>query len=279
MLMISSLLSRGRRKLDKLPTRTLRAYRKLSQPCADPTPIFVVGCQRSGTSMVLGVFDRSPDATVYRGGDRRAFTPELLLRPEPAIRSLLAQSRTKVAVFKPMNQLQLCTDWLSAFPNVRIIWLLRSYQDVVNSCVRKFSSMRRSLARIAESPDDAGWWGENLSPESLEFVRTFYSPDMTLNDAYAVFWYIRNKFYFDLGLASIGSVRLFRYEDLVADPTNQFATMFSLCECPFEPSYTREVIATSVRRNPPPHLSTNLAEHCRALEQQLHGYTTSTPPL
>jgi len=153
-----------------------RAWRRVGRGKGNTRPVFVVGCQRSGTGMTLRVFERSLEASVFWESDRRAFTKEgLRLRALPEVARMVRWSRTTVAVFKAMNDLQRSREFLEDWPRLRIVWLYRTYEDVVNSCVRKFSTMKESLRRVAEDPAQAGWWGENVEGELLTVVREYYS--------------------------------------------------------------------------------------------------------
>jgi hypothetical protein len=219
--------------------------------------------------MVMRVFELSAHATVFTEGNQKAFGPDLLLRSGEDIGNLVEEAKTEVVVFKPMNELQRTVQWLADYPGLRVVWLVRRHEDVVNSCVRKFASIRETLGKVAEDARLAGWWGEGLSEASQQLVRDHYRPDMSLADAHALFWLIRNAHYFDLGLEQCPQVRLFRYEDLVHEPKEHFAALFRFVGCPFHSRLTREVHPGSVGRNVKPELDPAIASLCDEMQVRL----------
>ena len=62
------------------------------------------------------------------------------------------------------------------------------------------------------------WRAEGLGTELREIVSAHFSPDMDPHDAAALFWFVRNSWFFELGLESNARVMICSYEDLVAAP-------------------------------------------------------------
>ena len=267
---------RVQRKLRRTVVAAHRKALRTIAPQASPLPVFVVGSQRSGTTMMMRIFELSAHATVFREGNPAAFGPDLLLREHGHIEQLIAGAGTDVVVFKPMNELQHTPRWLADYPDLRVVWLVRRHEDVVNSCVRKFQSIRETLGQVATDAQAAGWWGEGLSGTSQQLVRDHYRPDMSLADAHALFWVIRNAHYFDLELEQYPQVRLFRYEDLVSNPTERFRDLFEFVGCPFSPRLTREVHPGSVGRNAKPELDEAIATLCHDMQARLDRATVNS---
>ena len=71
------------------------------------------------------------------------------------------------------------------------------------------------------------------------------------------------------------TVQIFRYEELVTAPRQQFSSMFEFCDCPFEPGVTREVFASSVGRDPEQKIDP-VRKLCRELQARFNGLSTST---
>lgn len=245
-------------------------YQRL-YPHALTTPVFVMGFARSGSSVTMDLFARSMDADVYQQADPRAFQNSVL-RSEAAVRSLIDKSRAAVAVFKPMHENQCAGHYLDAFPGLKIVWLFRQYGDSVNSCVRRWNTMRRNLQAIAAGETDCGWWGEGLSTHQLDVVRQHYQPEMSEASAYALFWYIRHSFYFDLGLDEAPNVRVFRYEALVSEPETEVESLFRFCGCPYQPAYARILHASSIRKHPHPEIDPEVEALCRDMTMRFEQH-------
>ena len=266
------------RKASNAQRRILKwGYQRL-RPHATTRPVFIMGCARSGSSMTMHIFDRAYDAAIYQQRDHRAFCNGVL-READVVRTLLANSRAAVAVFKPMHENQYARRFLTAFPELRIIWLLRGYGDSVNSSVHKWSQMRQNLQAIAQGQRDVGWWGERLSEHNLALVRQYYRPEMTNESAYALFWYLRHSFYFDLNLDQHPHVRVFRYENLVTHPAQQFGEVFKFCGCPFSSEYTRMVHVHSINRHPHPEIDPEIEAHCQEITYRFEQLESVAPNL
>lgn len=256
------LLTTALRKANTLQRRLRRwGYQRLF-PHPSTTPVFIMGCARSGSSVTMDLFARSLDADVYQQVDRRAFQSHML-RPEVVLRDLIDQSQAAVVVLKPMHENQYARRYLDAIPGLKIIWLLRAYGDSVNSCVRRWNTMRGNLHAIAAGEADVGWWGEGLSTHQLDIIRQHYRPEMSEASAYALFWYIRHSFYFDLGLDEVANVRVFRYETLVSEPEAAVRELFQFCDCPYKPAYARILHASSIRKHAHPEIDPGIETLCQ----------------
>ena len=131
-----------------------KAVRHATHPASSPQLVFIVACQRSGTNMTLRVFERSLDAVVYRRSDARVYSHSRL-RDAEIIRAEVASRRSRLVILKPMNELQHTRRLLEAFPGLRVIWIVRSMNDVINSCVRRWSVMRETLGQVIADPASA----------------------------------------------------------------------------------------------------------------------------
>ncbi len=210
----------------------------------------------------MDLFARSLDADIYQQVDRRAFHNHVL-RPEAVLRHLFDRSRAAVVMLKPMHENQHARRYLETFPALKIVWLLRAYGDSVNSCVRRWNSMRGNLRAIAEGDVNVGWWGEGLSDRQLDLIRQLYRPEMSEVSAYALFWYLRHSFYFDLGLDESPHVRVFRYETLVSEPETAVEDLFHFCGCPYKPAYARILHASSIRKHAHPEIDPEIESLCQ----------------
>jgi hypothetical protein len=236
-----------------------------------------MGAGRSGSTMTMDVFFKSLETAVYHQQDQRAFNNRRL-RDLERIARLLARSRAAVAIFKPLHDNQHARRYLDIFPDLKIVWLLRDYRDSVNSGIRRWAHLKERLARVVSHPDDCGWWGESLSPESRALLHAHYHDDMSAASAQALFWCLRHRFFFEQSLETEARVRVFRYEQLVTDPRREFAAMFALCACPFQPEFTSDVHGASIGLHAPPRLDPEIEDLCRNLSASFDRLSTSQPP-
>jgi hypothetical protein len=131
--------------------RAMQALRYLSERKKTPqkTVVFVGGIQRSGTNLMLDVLERSIETDVFREGDRRAFQ-DFQMRPPEVIRHLLDASKARFVIIKALCELQDLRKLLADFAPAKAIWMVRDYNDMVNSHMKLWSGCPETIGQIVE---------------------------------------------------------------------------------------------------------------------------------
>jgi len=195
-------------------------WRRTHHIAPNAVPVFVVGVQRSGTNMLVRGLERSPAFEVRNENDRSAFD-RFLLRDDRTIRGIVEGSQHAFVLFKPLCDSHRVADLLDKLgtPSAgRAIWAYRAVDGRARSAVGKFGPEGlRALKEVAGGKLDV-WQAGGLSDERLAELRGFDLGSMTPETAAALFWYLRNSLYFDLGLVDREDVLLASYERFVADP-------------------------------------------------------------
>ena len=75
-------------------------------------PAFILGCQRSGTTICQNVFAGSSNVAVFREGSKEAMTEGWRLRPYDEIQALIDRLKATVILFKPINDSQAALELL-----------------------------------------------------------------------------------------------------------------------------------------------------------------------
>ena len=257
----------------KLP-RVLKAGRHWLRAVADRRRpetrlVFVVGSQRSGTRVPIEAMDLAPQIATFTEGSSPYFRG-VLLEPLDQVEQLVARSPAPVVALKPICETHRVIELLDHFPGSRAVWIFRDYRDAVNSSSTKWRSGREAVRRLAAGETRAaGWRAGGLSQAKLELVTRLYREDMSLHEANAVMWYLRNGLFFDLGASARPDVLLVRYEDLVAQPRERFAELFRFIGLPVP-----EGIDAAVRRPEGgdrkfPEISPEIRDICDRLHERL----------
>jgi hypothetical protein len=233
-------------QLDPRVRARLRADRRrwlADNPGVAPNamPVFLVGVQRSGTNMLVRGLETSPSFDVCNENDTRAFS-RFRLRAVPELRSLVEASGHRAVLFKPLAESHRIVELLRTLSTPtppRAIWAYRGVDGRVRSAVEKFGPNNLlALRAIAEDRHDRGWSVDGpaqemvntiragLSDEHLELVRSFDYDNLDAEAGAALFWFVRNSLYFDLGLHERDDVMLSSYDRMVAEPE---PTMRALC--------------------------------------------------
>jgi hypothetical protein len=226
-----------------------RAVWRMRHDCSpNAVPVFIVGIQRSGTDMLVEAFAESAEAEVHNESRKSRAFSDFALRDDVVIRGLVAASRSRCVVFKPLcdsHRLVHLIEELGTPRRGRAIWIYRSVDGRVRSVLGKWPENNRRVVRaIAEGR--AGWEAGGLSEERLELVRGFDHDEMTQESGAALLWYLRNCLFFDLGLDRRDDVALVSYERFVAEPRRFMVQLCELAGISFRPR-----MITRVAERPP----------------------------
>lgn len=210
------LLGRGRRDLKHLRQRVGSVDR------AEHGPLLILGCQRSGTTMLSDVFERDAAARVH-GELGSLFSSEAdnhRLLPVPDVRRRIDASAAGLVVLKPLVESQRTQELLDGLGDSRAVWLYRNYADVASSNLRRFGADNghRNLERLRHG-EDGDWRADRVPSDVRSAVESLASDLEGAHDAAALFWWCRNALWFSQDLSADPRVLLCRYEDLVGDPT------------------------------------------------------------
>jgi hypothetical protein len=198
-----------------------RWRREHPRPPGSATTVLVVGVQRSGTNMVVRGLEQSPEFEVHNENDRKYFS-RYLLRDDAVVHAAIEASRQRFVLLKPLCDSHRTPELLSALATsspARALWVYRSADGRARSAVAKFGDANRQVLRqIAAGAALDSWQAQRLSDENLEVIRSFDYDALDPVSAAALFWYVRNSLYFDLGLDRRDDVALVSYDAFVAEP-------------------------------------------------------------
>lgn len=235
---------RVRIALRRLRTRARHAMaerrrRLAGAPVGPRATLLVLGCQRSGTTLVTDLFATDPEVKVYpeHSGLSTRDPHGLRLDSLDRVAERLRRSRYPLVVLKPLVESQNALELLDRLPRARVLWMFRHYADVARSNLVRFGEGNgiRNLRSIADGGAD--WRAERASAEVRSVVRDCFAPAMRPFDAAALFWWARNTLFFDQSLDARGDVQTCRYEELVADPRRILRGIYEFAEteCPRDP--------------------------------------------
>jgi hypothetical protein len=221
--------------------------------------------------MMMKVLDKSRYTRVYQEHSRRAFDDNWRLLPKPIIENLIGTTHAPIIVFKPLCDSHLADQLLTDYPGSKAIWIYRQYTDVASSIAHKWGEHLKDVMRQITVSDkqSLNWRGERLSQKDINQVRQLYSPRMTFADAAALMWYLRNQWYFSLGLDLDPRVLLVRYESLVQAPEDGFKRILNFVDSHYEPEIIEEVTAEAIGKGKNIEIGAAVRELCDGLLGQL----------
>jgi hypothetical protein len=248
-----------------------RAWRRAHHVAPNAVPVFVVGVQRSGTNMLVRGLERAPEFEVRSENDREAFD-RFHLRPDESIRTIVERSGQAYVLFKPLIDSHRVPELLEGLGTPspgRAVWAYRDVDGRARSAVAKFGdSNLHALRQISAGHTDI-WQAGGLSPERLAFLRSFDLAAMTAESGAALFWFLRNQLFFDLGLDRRADVDLAAYGATVDDPEAAIRRLCAFLDFPYRPELAAHIDRRAAGGRPPLELEPRLREACADLEGRL----------
>jgi len=243
--------------------------RRLHNPEGKSAPVFLVGCGRSGTSMLVWQMEKSWQVELYNEDHPAAFDV-YRLREFEVIEALVQRSQAPFTLLKPILDTVQTPTLLSHFPGSKAIFAFRYYTDVINSSLKKFGTYNR-INHVR------GWMEEDFAEfavapppvETQAFIRSLWQEDLSPQEGAALYWLFYNRLYYDLGLNEDGRVHLVCYEQLVTEPRIQFEAIVSFLGAEFEEQMVEGIFASSINKNDAPILNEQIQTACDQLYEQM----------
>jgi hypothetical protein len=198
-------------------------------------PVLLVGLQRSGTNMLTRGLERIPAFEVHGENSAAAFH-RFRLRPDPVIRALVDRSRHRYVLLKPLCDSHRTADLLDGLGTSmppRALWVYRSVDGRARSALAKFGDANLRALRAVAAGDRRSWEAQRLSRDSLELIAGFDWDRMDPASAAALFWYVRNRLAFELGLDRRPDVLLVSYDAVVARPEPELRRLCAFLDVPW----------------------------------------------
>ena len=275
--MFSDRIFNSKQKIDRLTFKafiTWKAIYQISGKEADQKVIvFIVGCQRSGTNMMTDIFQRDIKSRVFGEFSQLSSLDPLKIRLNPlrSVKDTIDKIRTPLIVLKPLVETQNITGLLNYFKSSKALWMYRYYKDVAVSNIRKFG-LRNGIIDLEPivKGESKNWRNEKVSKETRQIVHEYFYDGMNPYDAAALFWFVRNKFFFDLNLQKRIDVLPVKYENLVLRPSEVTKEIYRfLCTDYPGNKVTRKVHSASINKGKAVQLSSKIENLCEDLYTKL----------
>ena len=242
-----------------------RLWQQWINPAGHSVPVFLVGCGRSGTSMLVRHLSRSWKTDLYNEDHPGAFQ-KWRLRELSVVEALLKRTNAPFVLFKPILDTYRTHVLISRFPDAKVIFAFRHFDDVINSSLKRFGISNRLNHVNSWITDDFREFSSAPPPEKTkELVRSKWTPSLTPQSGAALYWLFQNQLFFDLELCLDNRVKLVRYESVVGDSVNEFNKLCQFLGLDFEERIAEGVFSHSVGRDKPPEIDAHIRTDCDAL--------------
>lgn len=237
-------------------------------------PVFIVGLQRSGTTMLMDIFHLHPETDVYdEARDSKVFL-DFRIRGLDTLRRVIDDSHYGFPCFKIIADSHILPSIIDGLADATVLWMYREPGPNAASRLVKFPAGTAAIRAVCESRQGGGWFAEGVSAAVAHKLRSLDRAHFTDFDYACLVWWARNQLYFELNLASDARVRLLRYETLVSQPESTMRALYDWTGLQWSSPSMRFVHARSMRRPDLPKLDPEVESMCASLLQRLdavHG--------
>lgn len=259
--------------------RKWRQLRRTPHPTTDKLPVFIVGCNRSGTNMICGAIGKSPHGLAYHESEFSLAFNAYYLRADSIIEWLIRQAPAPIISFGSILDSQFTDALLSRFDGARAIWVYRCYEDVANSCARKkWGDHLTNLVRWVSHGEleRLGSRGKRISSDTVRLFSELFREDLSTEDSACLYWYMRNQLYFDLNLHMDPRVLIVQYEDTVLNKERALRRIVDFLGIPYDLAVIDGIFASSVGKHPWPGVDPAIQKICDALNSRLDVHYSKT---
>lgn len=280
---VTTFVQKANRRIRWLSSRRKKYLLQVSQNSSSqvmPGPLFVFGAQRSGTNMLMDTLDKSVDTWVYNESNLEAFYDNYRIKDHEVRKRLIERARCQWVVFKPLCDSQYADHLLDSYPGSKGVWIYRSYRDVANSARRKWGSGQKWLVtQLATKDHYPHWFCERVPEHVLKTVKSLYHDDLSEAEASAIKWYVRNMFFFELGLdRRSNQVMFIKYEDLVTNPQRMYSDVFDFLDIEYDPAFADDTFASSVGKEVFPDIAPDIEAVCEEMLARLDAHLMDLQP-
>jgi hypothetical protein len=220
--------------------------------------------------MLVRHLSRSFQLELYNEDNPEAFE-KWRLREFSEVRKLVEQSYARVVLFKPILDTYRSNLLLTEFPESRLVFAFRHFDDVINSSLKRFGVLNRLNHVRSWIEDDFAEFAALSPPEDLKaYIRARWRPEHNPQTGAALYWLFQNLLYFHLNLDTNERVRLGCYEAVVTNPEPELRSLTEFLGFQYEPKISEGIFSSSINRNPEPEIDMAIRADCEELWRDLY---------
>jgi hypothetical protein len=252
------------RRARKWPWQTVYA-----RPRRQSRPAFVVGSGRCGSTMLAEQLWECWAVSRFDGNHPAAYE-RWKLRDLDTIESVVRASWAPVTLFKPMLDAYRTRSFLERFSDARVVFAVRTLDDVIRSSLRRFGPANRIGHVRAWIREDFAEFSSVPPPvETREAVRRHWSDDLGPEAGVALYWLFYNRLFYDLELDREPRVRVVQYERVIENPRSEMKGLSEFLGIPFEENMVRGIRTDSLGAGLAYALPHALRRECDSLAARL----------
>jgi sulfotransferase family protein len=265
------------RKARKVFQRNRKRFYHLIRSRVDQQSIlFIVGCQRSGNSMMQDIFDKDLNTKCFHEFSQISSNDSIggiRLNSLDLVKQEFSKFKAPLIVLKPLVESQNVPELLNFFDNGLALWMFRNYKDVASSNL-KLLGVQNGIndLRPIVNHEPNNWRSEKVSEHVRKTILKYFSESMNPFDAAVLFWWARNSIFFDRELGQNPRVVMCSYEDFVLEPETFIRGIYRRLGQPFPTTnITANVHSKSRQKGKDIEISPQIEQLALEMQDQLEG--------
>ncbi|MEN8134880.1 MAG: sulfotransferase [Thermodesulfobacteriota bacterium] len=242
----------------------------LRSPADQTVPVFIMGYGRSGSTMLLNVFERDLRAQTF-GEDHPSVAKNFMLDYN-RLSKTVNKSKASVMVLKPILNSFEISKLLAEYPNGYFLWLIRDYKDVVASALKKFGPVVADYMKDFIERGTGDNWISQTMPSNIRDIILSHIKNQTLEtqDWMALVWWATNYMVMDKKLAKHNNVIIIRYRELVNDPGKILNEVYKRLHLPYNKKLVNHIHQKSIGKGKNIHFNHSVNLLCSDLEKDIY---------
>lgn len=249
-----------------------RLRRSLTPSIGNSVPIFIMGTQRSGTTMLMNVMHLNAHTKVFDESRKNRVFSDFRLRDIETVSHAIRHSKAPFVCFKPLADSHLMHTYLELLPEAKFIWMYRHYKDVACSAIRKWKSADDAIRKVCRGQSGGGWFQEGISAATGRVLRKYYDDRLNRFELRCLVWWSRNNLYLEQALSTHPNVMLLKYEDIAKDPMAALTPVSHFTGLPLSGNMLRHIHSRSIGNKTYPPINEGIEQLCDAQLNRLDGF-------
>jgi len=238
------------------------------KPCNETLPIFIMGCGRSGTTMMINIFHRDHRVLALNENDPKIARDYML--DFNKIPNAIIASKASVLVMKPILNSFDALYLLKTYHKSKVLWMIRDYKDMVASSMKKFNTTVSGYMKdlVLEGRGN-NWLSNGIPRETLEIISSLDIANLSPLDWVALVWWSVNRTVILNRLFEFERFFLVNYETMVSNPESTLKSVFDFVGLKYKKKTIKYIHAASIGKGAHIELHPQVEALCQDLTSVL----------
>lgn len=262
-------------KIDRRLTRYKKMFLwKLKKTHNNTLPVFIMGCGRSGTSMMVRMFEFDDRVETLAENNPKIQNNYMLIKEN--IEKVITNCKAPIIVSKPILNSFEASMLLQQYPLLKIIWMQRNYKDMAASSVKKFGPVVSDyMKQLVQNKRGDNWLSRGMPDETLEILRNIETSDLNHHDWMCLVWWSVNRTIIIDRLYQDNRFIFIQYEQLVLDPVSVIDSLFQRIEFTYNPKIAKYINPSSLGKGKDISIQPVVQDMCDQLTSELKTVVSS----